>query len=110
MFTCSGLTAAQVDTLRDEHHVYMTRDGRISMASLSRPTCLQLAKAIKATLVAASASASAGSRDSSSPAEASFKSTASSSLDELGPMTPKEAPPPKEASADATAGRASVDV
>ena len=109
MFTCSGLTAAQVDTLRDDHHVYMTRDGRISMASLSRPTCLQLAKAIKATLVAA-ASASAGSRDSSSPAEASFKSTASSSLDELAPMTPKEAPPPKEASADATAGRASVDV
>ena len=44
-------------------------------------------------------------RDSSSPAEASFKSTASSSLDELGPMTPKEAPPPKEASADATAGQ-----
>ena len=87
----------------------MTRDGRISMASLSRPTCLQLAKAIKATLLAA-ASAAAGSRDSSSPAEASFKSTASSSLDELGPMTPKEAPPPKEASADATAGRASVDV
>ena len=110
MFTCSGLTAAQVDTLRDDHHVYMTRDGRISMASLSRPTCLQLAKAIKATLVASAASASAGSRDSSSPAEASFKSTASSSLDELGPMTPKEAPPPKEASADATAGRASVDV
>ena len=91
--------------------MYMTRDGRISMASLSRPTCLQLAKAIKATLVAsASAASAAGSRDSSSPAEASFKSTASSSLDELGPMTPKEAPPPKEASADATAGRASVDV
>ena len=109
MFTCSGLTAAHVDTLRDEHHVYMTRDGRISMASLSRPTCRQLAKAIKATLVAA-ASASAAARDSSSPAEASFKSTASSSHDELGPMTPKEAPPPKEATADATAGRASVDV
>ena len=52
MFTCSGLTATQVDTLRDDHHVYMTRDGRISMASLSRPTCLQLAKAIKATLAA----------------------------------------------------------
>ena len=46
MFTCSGLTAAQVDTLRDEHHVYMTRDGRMAMASLKPGDVDYVAEAI----------------------------------------------------------------
>jgi len=51
MFTYSGLTSAQVDILREVYHIYMPQDGRISMASLTRSSCDQLAKAIKAVLV-----------------------------------------------------------
>eukprot|EP01051_Picozoa_sp_SAG22_P014104 SAG22_NODE_1667_length_3851_cov_1.673774_1_plen_428_part_00 len=35
MFAFSGLTKDQVDTLRTEHHIYMTGDGRISMAGVT---------------------------------------------------------------------------
>lgn len=34
------------DCLTDKHHVYMTLDGRISMAGLSAKTCKYLAQAI----------------------------------------------------------------
>merc|ERR1711907_455909 len=35
MFAFSGLSKDQVDTLRTEHHIYMTGDGRISMAGVT---------------------------------------------------------------------------
>ena len=34
MFAYTGLSAAHVDELREKHHVYMTRDGRMCMAAL----------------------------------------------------------------------------
>ena len=34
MFAYTGLSAASVDALRERHHIYMTRDGRLSMAAL----------------------------------------------------------------------------
>jgi aspartate aminotransferase len=34
MFAYTGLSADDVDMLREEHHIYMTRDGRMSMAAL----------------------------------------------------------------------------
>jgi len=50
MFTYTGLTPAQVDALRNEHHIYMPTDGRISMAGLTLDTCAFLAESIKAVL------------------------------------------------------------
>lgn len=35
MFCYTGLTEAQVETLKTEYHVYMTKDGRISLAGLN---------------------------------------------------------------------------
>lgn len=35
MFSFTGLSEAQVAKLRDEHHIYMTKNGRISMAGLN---------------------------------------------------------------------------
>ena len=46
MFCFSGLTGEQVDKLREEHHIYMTRNGRISMAGVTSSTVARLAKAI----------------------------------------------------------------
>ena len=46
MFSYTGLTAAQVDHLAAKWHVYMTRDGRISMAGLSAARAQYLADAI----------------------------------------------------------------
>lgn len=34
VFAYTGLGASHVDALRERHHVYMTRDGRMSMAAL----------------------------------------------------------------------------
>lgn len=48
MFCYSGLSAAQVDELRAHHHVYITRDGRISMAGVTTGNVKQLAAAIHA--------------------------------------------------------------
>ncbi|KAL1529692.1 hypothetical protein AB1Y20_000631 [Prymnesium parvum] len=50
MFTYTGLRPEQVLTLREEHHIYMPMDGRISMAGLSVESCDKLAKAINAAL------------------------------------------------------------
>jgi aspartate aminotransferase, mitochondrial len=35
MFCYSGLSAEQVDQLMKEHHVYLTKDGRISVAGVT---------------------------------------------------------------------------
>ncbi len=47
MFAYTGLTKEQVQLLTDKYHIYMTFDGRISMAGLSAKTCPYLAKAMK---------------------------------------------------------------
>jgi len=46
MFCFSGLTPEQVDKLRTEHHVYLTRDGRISMAGVTSHNVKYLAESI----------------------------------------------------------------
>lgn len=46
MFCFSGMTGEQVDKLRTDHHIYMTRNGRISMAGVTSGTVARLAKAI----------------------------------------------------------------
>eukprot|EP01103_Thecamoeba_quadrilineata_P001383 TRINITY_DN11229_c0_g1_i1.p1 TRINITY_DN11229_c0_g1~~TRINITY_DN11229_c0_g1_i1.p1 ORF type:complete len:424 (+),score=77.62 TRINITY_DN11229_c0_g1_i1:31-1302(+) len=48
MFCYSGLTPEQVDRLASEFHIYMTRNGRISMAGVSSKNVEYLAKAIHA--------------------------------------------------------------
>lgn len=35
MFAYTGLSKDMVDSLRNEHHIYMTADGRISVAGLN---------------------------------------------------------------------------
>ena len=35
MFAYTGLNEDQVNTLREKHHIYMTMDGRISIAGLN---------------------------------------------------------------------------
>eukprot|EP00238_Polyblepharides_amylifera_P004571 CAMPEP_0196580726 /NCGR_PEP_ID=MMETSP1081-20130531/30284_1 /TAXON_ID=36882 /ORGANISM="Pyramimonas amylifera, Strain CCMP720" /LENGTH=426 /DNA_ID=CAMNT_0041900683 /DNA_START=122 /DNA_END=1402 /DNA_ORIENTATION=+ len=46
MFTYTGLAPKQVENMTVKHHIYMTKDGRISMAGLSSTRCSQLARAI----------------------------------------------------------------
>ena len=46
MFCFSGMTGEQVDKLREDHHIYMTRNGRISMAGVTSSTVSRLAQAI----------------------------------------------------------------
>lgn len=46
MFTYTGLTKKQVLNMTNKWHVYMTADGRISMAGLSAARSMHLAKAI----------------------------------------------------------------
>ncbi|XP_059669818.1 aspartate aminotransferase, mitochondrial-like [Cornus florida] len=46
MFCFSGLSPEQVDELAKEYHVYMTHDGRISMAGVTTSNVNYLAKAI----------------------------------------------------------------
>jgi len=50
MFSYTGLTVKQVETLKSKHHVYMTADGRISLAGLSTKTVPILANAIQDVL------------------------------------------------------------
>eukprot|EP00002_Diphylleia_rotans_P002328 TRINITY_DN11485_c0_g1_i1.p1 TRINITY_DN11485_c0_g1~~TRINITY_DN11485_c0_g1_i1.p1 ORF type:complete len:454 (+),score=88.67 TRINITY_DN11485_c0_g1_i1:59-1420(+) len=47
MFSFTGLKPNQVDEMISKHHVYMTRDGRISMAGLSSKTVPYMASAMK---------------------------------------------------------------
>jgi len=46
MFCYSGLTAEQVDVLKDKWHIYMTKNGRISMAGVTSGGVRYLAEAI----------------------------------------------------------------
>jgi aspartate aminotransferase len=46
MFCFSGMTGTQVDRLRVDHHIYLTRDGRISMAGVTTGTVARLAEAM----------------------------------------------------------------
>ncbi|KAH8555210.1 aspartate aminotransferase [Umbelopsis sp. PMI_123] len=46
MFCYSGLKPEQVDKLRDDWHIYLTRDGRISIAGISSHNVKYLAEAI----------------------------------------------------------------
>jgi aspartate aminotransferase len=46
MFCFSGLTSEQVERLRTDHHVYLTKDGRISMAGVTSDNVGYIAKAI----------------------------------------------------------------
>ncbi|KAJ2765067.1 Aspartate aminotransferase, cytoplasmic, partial [Coemansia nantahalensis] len=53
MFSFTGLSQAQVATLRDEYHLYMTDDGRISVAGLNTHNVDYVATAIDAVVRAA---------------------------------------------------------
>ncbi|KAJ3364631.1 Aspartate aminotransferase, cytoplasmic [Kappamyces sp. JEL0680] len=46
MFSFTGLTASQVKVLRDKYHVYMTTNGRISMAGLNTGNVHRFAEAV----------------------------------------------------------------
>ncbi|XP_015083124.1 aspartate aminotransferase, cytoplasmic [Solanum pennellii] len=50
MFTFTGLNAEQVSFMTSEYHIYMTSDGRISMAGLSSRTVPHLADAMHAAI------------------------------------------------------------
>ncbi|OAY53769.1 aspartate aminotransferase, cytoplasmic isoform X2 [Manihot esculenta] len=50
MFTFTGLNSEQVAFMTKEYHIYMTSDGRISMAGLSSKTVPHLADAIHAAV------------------------------------------------------------
>ena len=50
MFSYSGLSAAQVDRLREEHGVYAVSSGRICVAALNNGNIDKVAKAIAAVL------------------------------------------------------------
>ncbi|PPS08592.1 hypothetical protein GOBAR_AA12072 [Gossypium barbadense] len=50
MFTFTGLNSKQVEFMTREYHIYMTSDGRISMAGLSSKTVPHLADAIHAAV------------------------------------------------------------
>lgn len=47
MFSFTGLSKPQVDNLTKKWHVYLTADGRISMAGLNAKKCKYLAEAMK---------------------------------------------------------------
>ncbi|KAK4761677.1 hypothetical protein SAY87_029561 [Trapa incisa] len=53
MFTFTGLNTEQVAFMTKEYHIYMTSDGRISMAGLSSRTVPHLADAIHAAVTKA---------------------------------------------------------
>jgi aspartate aminotransferase len=46
MFCFTGLSPAQVETLTKKWHVYLTKDGRVSMAGVTSGNVEYLAKAI----------------------------------------------------------------
>ena len=48
MFAYTGLVAGQVDALRADFHVYLTRDGRMSMAGMKSDDVPLVARAIHA--------------------------------------------------------------
>lgn len=40
------MSPAQCDNMTNKHHIYMTRDGRLSLAGLSKAKCQYLAEAM----------------------------------------------------------------
>jgi aromatic-amino-acid transaminase len=50
MFSYTGLSAAQVDALRDAHAVYLIRSGRVCIAGLNSANVARTAQAIAAVL------------------------------------------------------------
>lgn len=48
MFCFSGMSPEMVDVLAEKHHIYMTRNGRISMAGVTTKNVKQLAEAMHA--------------------------------------------------------------
>ena len=46
MFSTIPVTGEAADILRQQHHIYMTRDGRINIAGVSMATVDYIAKAI----------------------------------------------------------------
>ena len=48
MFAFTGLTPEQVDRLEADHHIYLTRNGRISMAGVNSGNVQRLAAAVHA--------------------------------------------------------------
>lgn len=52
MFSYTGLTEAQCANMTQKWHVYLTGDGRISLAGLSNENCAYVAQAIKDSVLA----------------------------------------------------------
>ncbi len=50
MFSYSGLTPEQVDRLREEHSIYIVRDGRINVAGISQSNVDALTSAVATVL------------------------------------------------------------
>jgi len=50
MFGYTGLTVSQVELLTSKHHIFLTKDGRISLAGMSTASVVQLADAIQDVL------------------------------------------------------------
>jgi aromatic-amino-acid transaminase len=50
MFSYTGLSAAQVDCLREEHAVYLVRSGRMCVAGLNTGNAQAVADALAAVL------------------------------------------------------------
>ena len=50
MFSYTGLGGVNCDALRERHHVYLTRDGRLSIAGLAGKDIPYVAEAIAAVL------------------------------------------------------------
>jgi aspartate aminotransferase len=48
MFAYTGMTGDHVDQLASKYSMYMTRNGRISMAGVNTKNCTRLAEAIHA--------------------------------------------------------------
>lgn len=46
MFCYSGISPEQVDIMREKHHIYMTKDGRISMAGVTTGNVKYIAEAL----------------------------------------------------------------
>lgn len=46
IFAPQGISPEQVDRLAQEHHVYLTRDGRISVAGITKHNVRHLAESL----------------------------------------------------------------
>jgi aspartate aminotransferase, cytoplasmic len=51
MFSYTGLTSQQVKFMREKYHIYMTTNGRISMAGLTEPTVQYVADAMRDAVI-----------------------------------------------------------